>query len=86
MLWLVAADLVTLIHAGYVAFVIIGFVAILVGWEAQRHWVRNLYFRLVHLALILFVCRLRLVESIWQELLDYLIRHSLFARGSVHTR
>jgi hypothetical protein len=28
MLWLVAADLVTVIHAGYVAFVVIGFVAI----------------------------------------------------------
>jgi Protein of Unknown function (DUF2784) len=44
------------IHAGYVAFVVIGFVAILVGWAAGWHWVRNLYFRSVHLAMILFVC------------------------------
>ena len=56
MLWLVTADVVTVIHAGYVAFVVIGFVTILVGWAARWHWVRNLYFRSVHLAMILFVC------------------------------
>ena len=54
--WLASADLVATIHAGYVAFVVIGFVAILVGWAAQWDWVRNLYFRTVHLAMILFVC------------------------------
>jgi Protein of Unknown function (DUF2784) len=56
MYWLVAADLVALIHAGYIAFVVVGFVAIVVGWAARWHWVRNLYFRAVHLAMILFVC------------------------------
>ena len=56
MLWLVTADLVTVIHAGYIAFVVIGFVAILVGWAAQWDSVRNSYFRVVHLAMILFVC------------------------------
>jgi len=56
MFWLVTADLVAVIHAGYVAFVVIGFLAILVGWAANWHSVRNLYFRLVHLAMILFVC------------------------------
>jgi len=56
MLWLVTADLVAVIHAGYVAFVVIGFVAILVGWAVHWHWVRNLYFRVAHLAMILFVC------------------------------
>jgi uncharacterized protein DUF2784 len=56
MLWLVTADLVTVIHAGYVAFVVIGFVAILIGWRARWLWVRNFYFRLLHLSMILFVC------------------------------
>jgi len=56
MLWLVTADFVTVIHAGYVAFVVVGFVAILVGWAAGWHWVRNFYFRSAHLAMILFVC------------------------------
>jgi Protein of Unknown function (DUF2784) len=56
MFWLVSADLVLVIHAGYVAFVVVGFVAILVGWAVQWDWVRNRYFRVVHLAMILFVC------------------------------
>ena len=56
MLWLVAADLVTTIHAGYVAFVVAGFVAVLIGGAAHWHWVRNFYFRVVHLAMILLVC------------------------------
>jgi hypothetical protein len=56
MLSLVTADLLAVIHAGYVAFVVVGFVAILVGWAARWHSVRNLYFRAVHLAMILFVC------------------------------
>ena len=56
MFWLASADLVTVVHVGYVAFVVIGFVAILIGWAAQWHSVRNLYFRVVHLAMILLVC------------------------------
>ena len=56
MLSLVAADLLAATHAGYIAFVVVGFVAILVGWAARWHSVRNRYFRVVHLAMILFVC------------------------------
>src|SRR5271156_6406509 len=56
MLWPVTADFVTAIHAGFVLFVVIGFIAILVGWAAGWRCVRNFYFRLVHLSMILFVC------------------------------
>ncbi len=74
MLWLVAADLVTVIHAGYVAFVVVGFVAILVGGAAGWHWVRNFYFRVVHLAMIGLVCAEALAGvtcplTIWENLL-----------------
>ena len=74
MLWLVAADLVTLIHAAYVAFVVFGFVAILFGWTAGWDWVRNRYFRVVHVAMILLVCCEALVGAIcpltiWENLL-----------------
>ncbi|HEY6301274.1 MAG TPA: DUF2784 domain-containing protein [Candidatus Binatus sp.] len=74
MLWLVAADLVTVIHAAYVAFVVIGFVAILVGWAAGWHWIRNFYFRLVHVAMILFVCCEALIGTtcpltVWENIL-----------------
>jgi len=56
MLWLVTADLITAIHVAFVAFVVIGFVAIWVGWAARWDWVRNSGFRLAHLSMILFVC------------------------------
>ena len=74
MFWLVAADFVTIIHAAYVAFVVIGFVAILVGWAAGWYWVRNRYFRLAHLAMILFVCCEALIGTtcpltLWENML-----------------
>jgi hypothetical protein len=74
MLWLVAADLVTLIHAAYVAVVVVGFVAILVGEATGWDWVRNRHFRIVHLAMILLVCCEALVGTtcpltIWENLL-----------------
>lgn len=74
MLWLVTADLVTVIHAGYVAFVVVGFAAILVGWAAGSHWVRNVYFRVVHVAMILFVCCEALIGTtcpltVWENML-----------------
>jgi len=53
MLWLVTADL---IHAGYVAFVVVGFVAVLAGRAAGWHWVQNPYFSVGHVAVIVFVC------------------------------
>ena len=74
MLWLIAADLVTLVHAAYVAVVVLGFVAILIGWAAGWDWVRNRYFRIVHVAMILLVCCEALVGTtcpltIWENML-----------------
>jgi hypothetical protein len=51
-----AADFVVAIHVGYVAVVVLGFVAILIGAAAHWRWVRSPYFRLTHLAMILLVC------------------------------
>ncbi len=50
------ADLVAAFHAAYIAFVIFGFAAILVGAAQGWRWVGNFYFRVAHLASILFVC------------------------------
>jgi len=46
------ADLVLVVHAGFVAFVIVGLVLIWIGW--LRHWafVRNFWLRVAHLAAI----------------------------------
>ena len=88
MLWLVAADLVTLIHAAYVAVVVLGFVAILIGWAAGWDWVRNRYFRIVHVAMILLVCCEALVGTtcpltIWENMLRVKGGESSYSRDFV---
>ncbi len=49
---LVLADLVLVTHALFVAFVILGLLAILLGGYRHWGWVRNRWFRVVHLAAI----------------------------------
>jgi len=63
MLWRVTADIVVAVHAAYVAIVVVGFAAILIGSAAQWRWVRNFYFRAAHLAMILLVCAEALVGT-----------------------
>lgn len=46
------ADLIVIVHAGYVGFVVLGQLAILVGLALGRRWARNPWFRLLHLAAI----------------------------------
>ena len=51
----VLADVVVVLHVSYVGFVIIGQIAILIGWLLRWGWVHNLIFRLAHLTAILVV-------------------------------
>jgi hypothetical protein len=51
-LFLIAADLTLVVHALFVAFVIFGLVAILVGKMRTWAWVRNPWFRAAHLLAI----------------------------------
>ena len=60
MIYHLQADLVAAVHAAYIAFVVFGFIAIMLGVAMGWQWVRNVYFRAVHLAAILLVC----VESL----------------------
>jgi len=46
------ADLIVIVHAGYVLFVVLGLVAILLGLLFQWRWIRNFWFRVIHLAMI----------------------------------
>ena len=55
MLFLLAADAVLLLHLLFVAFVVIGLVLILVGKTRRWSWVRNLWFRVMHLLAIALV-------------------------------
>ena len=52
MLALFLADIIATIHLGYVIFVILGFVLIMVGVIFKWRWIRNLWFRILHLAAI----------------------------------
>jgi hypothetical protein len=49
------ADLIALIHAGFIAFVVVGQLLIIIGLIARWRWVRNFFFRAIHLACILYV-------------------------------
>lgn len=46
------ADIVMLVHAAIVLFVIVALVLVLIGWFKKWGWVRNLWFRLLHLGII----------------------------------
>jgi hypothetical protein len=49
---LLLADIIAIIHLGYVIYVILGFILIVAGIVFQWNWVRNLWFRIAHLAAI----------------------------------
>lgn len=50
-----AADIVLATHALFVAFVILGLAALLPGWYWHWGWVRNWWFRAIHLLAIIIV-------------------------------
>ena len=51
----VAANLTLVVHASFVAFVVVGQALILVGWMRGWRWTRNPAFRLIHLGAIALV-------------------------------
>ena len=52
MVYRYAADGVLILHLAYVGFVVVGFLLTLVGCLARWPWIRNRWFRGVHLAMI----------------------------------
>ena len=46
------ADIVVVLHLAYVLFVILGLVAILLGYVLKWRWIRNPWFRYIHLSMI----------------------------------
>jgi hypothetical protein len=47
-----AADLVVVLHAAYVGFVLLGLLAILAGIVFRWQWIRGFWFRAIHLTMI----------------------------------
>jgi ABC-type cobalamin transport system permease subunit len=70
------ADAVVIVHAAYVGFVVLGFAAILIGAAFNWQWIRNPWFRGIHLAAIGvvalmaiggIVCPLTMLENYLRE-------------------
>ncbi len=66
------ANVVVAVHVGYVGFVLFGQLAILLGVWCGWRWVRNLWFRLAHLAAILIVAGEALLQvpcplTVWEH-------------------
>ncbi len=76
MLWQVLADAVLVVHAAFIAFVVFGFAAILLGVALGWGWVRNFSFRFVHLFSIVFVC----AESVTGAMCPLTVLESDFRR------
>lgn len=56
MVWYrLAADLILIVHTGFIAFVILGLIITLIGWWRHWSWVRNIWFRAAHLLAITYV-------------------------------
>jgi hypothetical protein len=67
-----AADALVVVHFAYVAFVVVGLIAILLGLTWHRAWARNVVFRVLHLAAILIVaaeavCGLTCPLTTWEQ-------------------
>lgn len=53
--YILAADALLLVHALFVAFVVLGLVAVYLGSWLSWRWVRNFWFRILHLGCIALV-------------------------------
>ena len=52
LIYRILADVVVVLHATYVAAVILGLLAILLGAVLRWRWIRSFWFRMIHLAMI----------------------------------
>lgn len=87
------ADAVVILHGAYVAFVLFGLIAIFVGYLLRWEWVRNIWFRCIHLLLILIVafealmgivCPLTTLENYLRNEAGESVRNGSFMGQVVH--
>src|SRR4051794_33648357 len=72
MFYTLLADLVVVVHASYIGFIVLGQLAIPIGAVARWNWVRNPVFRLSHLLAIAIVAAESLAGvccplTIWED-------------------
>jgi len=74
---LLLADVIAIIHIGYVAFVILGFILIILGIILRWKWIRNLPFRITHLlAIIAVACEALLGVNCPLTVLEFKLRYA----------
>jgi len=74
---LLLADIIAIIHLGYVIYVILGFVLIVVGIICRWKWIRNLAFRITHLLAIVGVaCEALLGVNCPLTVLEFKLRYA----------
>ena len=72
------ADIIAIIHLGYVIYVILGFILIVVGIICRWKWIRNLPFRITHLLAIVGVaCEALLGIDCPLTVLEFKLRYAL---------
>lgn len=92
-MYAIGADCVVVIHLAYVLFVILGLVAVLVGRLVGWQWIRNSWFRIAHLTMILVVvvesllsitCPLTTLENYWRRLAGQEVSEATFVGQLAH--
>ena len=74
---LILADIIAVIHLGYVIYVILGFILIVVGIICRWKWIRNLPFRITHLLAIVGVaCEALLGVNCPLTVLEFKLRYA----------
>jgi len=75
--YLFLADVIAIIHLGYVIYVILGFILIVVGIILRWKWIRNLPFRITHLLAIVGVaCEALLGVNCPLTVLEFQLRYT----------
>ncbi len=75
--YLFLADIIAIIHFGYVAFVVLGFILIFSGIIFKWKWIRNLPFRITHLLAIIGVaCEALLGVNCPLTVLEFKLRYA----------
>jgi Protein of Unknown function (DUF2784) len=90
----ILADAVVFVHVAYVAFIVLGQVAIIIGAGLQWNWVRNPWFRGLHLLMIAIVvlevfmgwnCPLTTWENDLRQLAGQTVAEGTFVGRMMHS-
>ena len=83
------ADLILVIHFAFVLFVVSGLALIWIGAASSWQWVRNFWFRVAHLAAIVFVAGEALIGvwcplTVWEDALRGVHGEKSFVARWIH--